>query len=98
MLPLLPLVLVSSLVTAEQLPANMLGKYQLETSEGFSDFMSEIGVNWFTRQVTLYLISPQCIVTKKTDCLCALPDSYEQEPGRGHRGHRHLLHLQVDLH
>ena len=57
MLLLLPLVLVSSLVTAEQLPANMLGKYQLETSEGFSDFMSEIGVNWFTRQVTFYLVS-----------------------------------------
>ena len=71
MLLLLPLVLVSSLVTAEQLPANMLGKYQLETSEGFSDFMSEIGVNWFTRQVTFYLISPHCIVTK-TQIACAL--------------------------
>merc|ERR1711936_573456 len=55
MLLLLPLVLVSSLVTAEQLPANMLGKYQLETSEGFSDFMSEIGVNWFTRQIACAL-------------------------------------------
>lgn len=29
----------------------MLGDFQLETSEGFSDYMYEIGVNWFTRQV-----------------------------------------------
>ena len=29
----------------------MLGEFQLETSEGFSDYMYEIGVNWFTRQV-----------------------------------------------
>ena len=57
MLPLLPLILISTLVRAEQLPANWLGEYQLETSEGFSDFMSEIGVNWFTRQVTFYLVS-----------------------------------------
>merc|ERR1712210_352824 len=55
MLLLLPLILVSSLASADQLPANMLGKYQLETSEGFSDFMSEIGVNWFTRQIACAL-------------------------------------------
>ena len=72
MLLLLPLILVSSLASAEQLPANMLGKYQLETSEGFSDFMSEIGVNWFTRQVTFYLFSPHCIVILKTQIACAL--------------------------
>jgi len=34
---------------------NVLGKYQLETSEGFSNFMSEIGVNWFTRQIACAL-------------------------------------------
>ena len=72
MLLLLPLILVSSLTSAEQLPANMLGKYQLETSEGFSNFMSEIGVNWFTRQVTFYLFSPHCIVILKTQIACAL--------------------------
>ena len=57
MLLLLPLLLVSSLVTAEQLPAQWLGKYQLETSEGFTAFMTEIGVNWFTRQVAFDLFS-----------------------------------------
>jgi len=31
------------------------GKYQLETSEGFTAFMSEIGVNWFTRQIACAL-------------------------------------------
>ena len=84
MLHLLPLVLVSSLVTAEQLPANMLGKYQLETSEGFSDFMSEIGVNWFTRQVASNLFSSHC--HSAPDCLCALSDGDEQELGREQSG------------
>merc|ERR1712244_18392 len=38
------------------LPNYMLGDFQLETSEGFSDYMYEIGVNWFTRTIacTLY--------------------------------------------
>ena len=34
-----------------QLPAFMLGEFQLDTSEGFSDFMYQVGVNWFTRTV-----------------------------------------------
>ena len=33
------------------LPPYMLGKFQLETSKGFDDFMYEISVNWFTRKV-----------------------------------------------
>merc|ERR1711913_3493 len=38
------------------LPNYMLGDFQLETSEGFEDYMYEIGVNWFTRKIacTLY--------------------------------------------
>ena len=32
-------------------PTKMLGSYQLETSEGFTDLMYELGVSWFTRQV-----------------------------------------------
>merc|ERR1712233_200898 len=55
MLLLLPLLLISTLVRAEQLPAQWLGKYQLETSEGFTAFMTEIGVNWFTRQIACAL-------------------------------------------
>ena len=47
---MLALLLLPGLATA-QLQANMLGQYQLQTSEGFNDFMYEIGVNWFTRQV-----------------------------------------------
>ena len=49
---MLLLLLVPSLVAAAQLPDYMLGQYQLETSEGFSDFMYEIGVSWFTRTVS----------------------------------------------
>ena len=47
------LLLLPSLAFAAQLPEHMLGQYQLETSEGFTAFMSEIGVNWFTRQASL---------------------------------------------
>ena len=35
----------------ERLTPQMIGKYQLETSEGFDAYMSELGVNWFTRKV-----------------------------------------------
>merc|ERR1711936_108277 len=47
--------LLPSLATAAQLPDHMLGQYQLETSEGFSDFMYEIGVSWFTRTIACAL-------------------------------------------
>merc|ERR1712013_65495 len=55
MLFLLPVLLVASLASADQMPAQWLGKYQLETSEGFTAFMSEIGGNWFTRQIACAL-------------------------------------------
>ena len=52
------LVLLSSLVALSiqqqaPLPNYMLGEFQLETSQGFEDFMYEIGVNWFTRKVII---------------------------------------------
>merc|ERR1711913_123104 len=37
------------------LPNYMLGDFQLETSEGFDDYMYEIGVNWFTRKIACAL-------------------------------------------
>merc|ERR1712156_445161 len=45
------LLLLPSLAIAAQLPEHMLGQYQLETSEGFNDFMHEVGVSWFTRKI-----------------------------------------------
>ena len=86
MLLLLPLLLISTLVRAEQLPAQWLGKYQLETSEGFTAFMTEIGVNWFTRQVDSYLSTSHLSFVAQ-DCVCPLPDGNEQEPGREQGGH-----------
>ena len=50
------LLLLPAIATADQLPAKMLGTYQLETSKGFTDFMSEIGVGWFTRQVGRFFL------------------------------------------
>ena len=37
--------------TPTLLPEYMLGEYVLETSEGFDDYMWQLGVNWFTRKV-----------------------------------------------
>ena len=34
------------------LPAYMLGRYVLQTSEGFSDFMYRIDIGWFQRAVS----------------------------------------------
>ena len=48
--------------------SNVLGKYQLETSEGFSDFMSEIGVNWFTRQVASNLFFLHIVTLPQIAC------------------------------
>merc|ERR1712203_1292376 len=45
------LLLLPSLAFAAQLPEHMLGQYQLETSEGFNNFMHEVGVSWFTRKI-----------------------------------------------
>ena len=45
------LCLAPSLGQEAPLPAYMLGKFQLETSKGFDDFMYEINVGWFTRKV-----------------------------------------------
>merc|ERR1712212_95164 len=36
--------------TAGPLPPYMLGKFELETSKGFDDYMYKLGVDWFTRK------------------------------------------------
>ena len=38
-------------LASTQLPEQMVGHYQLTTSQGFEDFMEQIGVNWVTRKV-----------------------------------------------
>merc|ERR1712045_941577 len=53
---LLTLSAITAVIGQSPLPEYMLGDFQLETSEGFEDYMYEIGVNWFTRKIacTLY--------------------------------------------
>eukprot|EP00090_Calanus_glacialis_P019662 TRINITY_DN3016_c0_g1_i1.p1 TRINITY_DN3016_c0_g1~~TRINITY_DN3016_c0_g1_i1.p1 ORF type:complete len:163 (-),score=42.47 TRINITY_DN3016_c0_g1_i1:151-639(-) len=56
-----PLILVSCLTAsalgqvATTLPNYMLGEYVLETSDGFNDYMWQLGVNWFTRKIACAL-------------------------------------------
>ena len=58
----------------------MLGEFQLETSEGFEDFMYQLGVNWFTRKVVIKMSKPAKdlidlinYLTLFSDCLHTLP-------------------------
>ena len=37
----------------QTLPHYMLGEFKMETSEGFEDFLYEIGVNWFNRKAEM---------------------------------------------
>merc|ERR1712213_143996 len=55
------LLLLPSLAFAAQLPEHLVGQYQLETSEGFNDFMHEVGVSWFTRKIACGLY-PKAII------------------------------------
>ena len=57
-----------------QLPEFMIGDFQMETSEGFNDFMYEMGVNWFNRKVRLVVISFHHNI-EFTDCLLPLSNS-----------------------
>ena len=54
-LTMLPLLLLSALLAAASgqaaLEPFMLGKFELESSNGFEDFMTEIGVGFLTRKV-----------------------------------------------
>ena len=36
-------------------PDNMLGTFQLETSEGVTNYLYEVGVDWFTRKIACSL-------------------------------------------
>jgi len=44
---------------SDQLPEFMQGKFQLTTSEGFTDYMYEIGVGWFKRSIACSLYPTQ---------------------------------------
>ena len=37
-------------------PEMMLGSFQMETSEGFDEFMYEMGVNMFTRLIIIIIM------------------------------------------
>ena len=54
---LLATVLVGGVHCTGPLPEYMMGNFVLETSEGFNDYMYEIGVDWFTRKVVLDKVS-----------------------------------------
>ena len=55
-----------------QLPEFMIGDFQMETSEGFNDFMYEMGVNFVTRNIANNLYPLQQIRQDKDDELVTL--------------------------
>lgn len=57
----LTLILIPLVAGSQTLPEYMLGKYQLETSEGFDNFMYELGVRWIKRKIACTLYPKQVI-------------------------------------
>merc|ERR1712117_240353 len=54
------------------LPTNMIGDFQMETSEGFNDFMYELGVNIVTRNIANNLYPLQQLRQDKDDEMVTL--------------------------
>ena len=54
------------------LPAFMIGDFQMETSEGFNDFMYELGVNFVTRNIANNLYPLQQIRQDPADEMISL--------------------------
>ena len=54
------------------LPEFMVGDFQMETSEGFNDFMYEMGVNFVTRNIANNLYPLQQIRQDKDDEMITL--------------------------
>merc|ERR1712242_136949 len=53
--PLICLVLLGAAHCSGPLPEYMIGEYELETSEGFNNYMYAVGVDWFTRKIACSL-------------------------------------------
>jgi len=49
-----------------QLPGYMLGTFQLERSEKYDDFLQDLGVDWFSRQIATG-VSPTTIISQDGD-------------------------------
>ena len=54
------------------MPEFMIGDFQMETSEGFNDFMYEMGVNFVTRNIANNLYPLQQIRQDKDDEMITL--------------------------
>merc|ERR1711870_63778 len=52
---LICLVLFGGVHCSGPLPEYMIGEFELDTSEGFDDYMSAVGVDWFTRKIACSL-------------------------------------------
>ena len=80
------------------LPAYMLGRYVLQTSEGFSDFMYRIDIGWFQRAVSEEGVNNHIFTSFSPDSLFPVPRAGVQPGpchGGDHGGHSH--HIQVLL-
>merc|ERR1712173_189433 len=53
--PLICLVLLGGAHCSGPLPEYMIGEFELETSDGFNDYMYAVGVSWFTRKIACSL-------------------------------------------
>ena len=62
------------------MPEFMIGDFQMETSDGFNDFMYEMGVNFVTRNIANNLYPLQKITQDSADEMVTLGDEeYDTE-------------------
>merc|ERR1712045_226823 len=62
----------SNNISMTTLPEFMIGDFQMETSEGFNDFMYEMGVNFVTRNIANNLYPLQQLRQDKDDEMVTL--------------------------
>ena len=99
---MLPLLLLSALLAAASgqaaLEPYMLGKFELESSNGFEDFMTEIGVGFLTRKVCGSVVTISGLYRGCAGGLRPHPRGHQLAAAQRTDQDRHPLHLQVLLH
>ena len=70
----------SNNISMTTLPEFMIGDFQMETSEGFNDFMYEMGVNFVTRNIANNLYPLQKISQDLSDELVTLGENINSPP------------------
>merc|ERR1711962_263091 len=68
------------------LPTSMIGHFQLDTSDKFNEFMTEMGVNWVTRNIANNLYPVQKIWVEEDEVHIDTETSFRSTPDQVQAG------------